>query len=151
MWNEVLDIWTKGIDFNLPGNGGPACVQYLSPQRRILEFLLGTTLSLVTLFLGWRLHSRPLPLERVPLKYSRQIVLVTKSLLAAIFATYIVEVGYKFYSSQAIFIFNPCHCLCVAQIVILRSFIRAIDRDKVSSQPIIYLFRIHLYLLHGPL
>ena len=53
MWNVIFDVWTTGIDFDLPGNGGPACARYLSPQRRILEFLLGTTLALVALFLGW--------------------------------------------------------------------------------------------------
>ena len=151
MWNVIFDVWTTGIDFDLPGNGGPACARYLSPQRRILEFLLGTTLALVALFLGWRLHSKPLPLKMVPLRHSRRIMLVTKSLLISMTLTYLTEIGYKFYTNQAVFIFNPCHCLCVVQIVILYSFISAINRDQVPSDSIIYLFRTHLYLLHGPL
>jgi len=151
MWNVIFDVWTTGIDFDLPGNGGPACARYLSPQRRILEFLLGTTLALVALFLGWRLHSKPLPLKMVPLRHSRRIMLVTKSLLGSMTLTYLIEIGYKFYTKQAVFIFNPCHCLCVVQIVILYSFISAINRDQVPSDSIIYLFRTHLYLLHGPL
>jgi len=78
-------------------------------------------------------------------------MLVTKSLLISMTLTYLTEIGYKFYTNQAVFIFNPCHCLCVVQIVILYSFISAINRDQVPSDSIIYLFRTHLYLLHGPL
>ena len=151
MWNVIFDVWTTGIDFDLPGNGGPACAKYLSPQRRILEFLLGTTLALMALFVGWRLHSKPSTLKMMPLRQSRRVLLVTKFLLISMILTYLVEIGYKFYTNQAVFIFNPCHCLCVVQIVILYSLISAIKRDQEPSNSIVYLFRIHLYLLHGPL
>ena len=151
MWNVIFDVWTTGIDFDLPGNGGPACAKYLSPQRRILEFLLGTTLALMALFVGWRLHSKPSTLKMLPLRQSRRVLLVTKFLLISMILTYLVEIGYKFYTNQAVFIFNPCHCLCVVQIVILYSLISAIKRDQEPSNSIVYLFRIHLYLLHGPL
>ena len=152
MWNlEFGKVWTTGIDWNLPGNGGPECAAYLSPQRKILEFLLGTTVAMISLFFGWRLHSPPSPSKIMSIKHTKQTSFVSRILLIAMILTYLVEISYKFYTYQAVFILNPCHCLCIIQIVVLSALCNAISHDRPPSMMITYTFRIHLYLLHGPL
>ena len=33
-------VWSEGIDFDLPGNGGPACLATSSLDHRVYETLL---------------------------------------------------------------------------------------------------------------
>lgn len=150
MW-DFNKVWTSGIDWKLPGNGGPECASYLSPQRKILEFLLGTTLAMIALLFGWKLHSPPSPLKILSIKQAKQTLCVSRILLIAMSLTYLLEIGYKIYTYQAVFILNPCHCLCFIQIVILYALCNAISYDRPPNVFILYLFRIHLFLLHGPL
>ena len=44
MSNLLLDIFASGIDFNLPGNGGPDCLAHTSYSGRALE----STVSVLT-------------------------------------------------------------------------------------------------------
>ena len=44
-----MEVFVKGIDFSLPGNGGPECAKYLSAPRQVIEFLAGVTVSLSSL------------------------------------------------------------------------------------------------------
>ena len=44
MSNFWLDIFASGIDFNLPGNGGPDCLAHTSFSGRALE----STVSIIT-------------------------------------------------------------------------------------------------------
>ena len=137
----VFDIWTAGIDWKLPGNGGPECAAYLSPQRKILEFLIGTTLAMISLFFGWQLHSKPSALKFISVKHLRGTSLVSGFLLISMILTYLLEISYKLYTFQAVFIFNPCHCLCVVQMFILFSLHRSIQLEQVPNVFVIYLFR----------
>ena len=43
----------------------------------------------------------------------RYIRFATQSLLIGLAITYLLEIGYKFVTYQAVFIVNPCHCFCL--------------------------------------
>ena len=101
------------------GNGGPNCAKFSSPQRQVLEFIAGTTLALISLLVGISLHSYPSPIHLPFTKVSTLKLKITYLLLVSMSVTYLAEAGYKIYTYQAIFIANPCHCLCLVQIFIL--------------------------------
>jgi len=151
MW--IQEIWTSGIDWNLPGNGGPDCAKYSSPQRQVLEFIGGTTLALISLLIGSCLHTSPSPIRQDSTKIPSYKLKITYLLLISMSITYLAEAGYKIYTHQAIFIANPCHCLCLVQIFILYRWLKQVDCN-IGTEPdlvLIYTFRIHLFFLHGPL
>lgn len=152
MW--IQDVWTSGIDWDLPGNGGPNCAKFSSPQRQVLEFIAGTTLALISLLVGISLHSYPSPIHLPFTKVSTLKLKITYLLLVSMSVTYLAEAGYKIYTYQAIFIANPCHCLCLVQIFILYRWYNQQVNNGNSKEPdlmLIYTFRIHLFFLHGPL
>ena len=43
-----------GIDFSVPGEGGPDCTDFLSPQRRLVETAVFGSLSLLVAVQSWR-------------------------------------------------------------------------------------------------
>ncbi len=136
MW--LSEVWASGIDWKLPGNGGPECAAYLSPQRKVLEFITGVTLSLISLLVGTMLHQRPSPIQNATHKSFKHSTKVTNCLLVAMALTYLMEIGYKFYSHQAIFVFNPCHCLCLVQMFILHRLKHPRNEPDLT---LIYTFR----------
>lgn len=147
----LFDIWTKGIDFNLPGNGGPECSNYLSPQRHCLEFAIGVSLSISIGLFGYQLIS-PVMTNKFDFKQDkrRYIRFATQSLLIGLAITYLLEIGYKLVTYQAVFIVNPCHCFCLIQMAMLFIFLKALDGDNSKVKTLIYLFRTQVFLLHGP-
>lgn len=52
--NSLMDILTGGIDFDLPGNGGPQCERFTEPQQRIIESAYGLSCSCLAIFIGWK-------------------------------------------------------------------------------------------------
>jgi len=42
-----------GIDFSLPGNGGPVCANYLSPMHRVVETIIVLSASVIEI--AWSL------------------------------------------------------------------------------------------------
>ena len=56
---SLLDALTAGIDFSLPGNGGPDCLHYISSSRRLLEDLSFFGLSLLCMIVGIWWHTSP--------------------------------------------------------------------------------------------
>ena len=133
MW--LQEVWSSGIDWSLPGNGGPECAAYLSPKRKTYEFIAGMTLAVASLIVGAFLHERP---KYGPIKTN---VGMTYLLLVSMAFTYLAEIGYKFYTNQAIFIFNPCHCLCVVQMFILHRLCQVVQQRKEVDATLIYTFR----------
>merc|ERR1711935_328633 len=132
MW--IQGIWTSGIDWNLPGNGGPDCAKYSSPQRQVLEFIGGTTLALISLLIGSCLHTSPSPIRQDSTKIPSYKLKITYLLLISMSITYLAEAGYKIYTHQAIFIANPCHCLCLVQIFILYRWLKQVDCN-IGTEP----------------
>jgi len=142
MSNLLLDIFTSGIDFNLPGNGGPECLSHTSYGGRAIE----STISLITfataITAGLKGHVKP-SITYSAERWKSSIVRIC--LLYSMLLTWVAEIGYKLVTRQFIFVVNPCHVLCMIHIYLLSNF---------HSQFIIfktYLFRIHLFFLHGPL
>jgi len=149
--SSFVDVFVGGIDFDLPGNGGPQCAAYLTPQRQVLEFICGTILALTCLLLGINIHRNPNPDRYVRSKSTHLVKIFADGLLISLALTYLLEIGYKFYTHQAIFIFNPCHCLCLVEMFILYQLSKAIQGKEELTNKLLYTFRIHLYCLHAPL
>ena len=110
----------------------------------MLEFIAGTTLALISLLIGFSLHSYPSPI-RLPFKKPSTLKLkITYLLLVSMSVTYLAEAGYKIYTYQAIFIANPCHCLCLVQMFILYRWYNQQINNVNSKEPdlmLIYTFR----------
>lgn len=114
---------------------------FLSWQRRALEVGLGSVLGLAFLWLGWRHHRPPPSFAKdapPPYEYSPTRLL----LLVLMTFTWALEVCYKLATRQTVFVVNPCHLLCVAQMLLLALPNR--------GPHVTYLFRFHLYFMHGP-
>ena len=111
-----------------------------------LEWYLcaGTTLALISLLVGITLHSYPSPIHLPFTKVSTLKLKITYLLLVSMSVTYLAEAGYKIYTYQAIFIANPCHCLCLVQIFILYRWYNQQVNNGNSKEPdmmLIYTFR----------
>ena len=133
------------------GNGGPNCAKFSSPQRQVLEFIAGTTLALISLLVGISLHSYPSPIHLPFTKVSTLKLKITYLLLVSMSVTYLAEAGYKIYTYQAIFIANPCHCLCLVQIFILYRWYNQQVNNGNSKEPdlmLIYTFR-YVWIFSG--
>ena len=137
-WNN-WSIFTGGIDFDLPGNGGPECLKYLTWKQRILETLLGLGLTLLAYWLG---HSGP---KLVPKKGGQhwQMSKWRLAFLASLAICFGMELTYKLATKQLIFILNPCHMLCLLQLWIL-----GLNPHTKLAQN---LFKIMLNALYAPL
>jgi len=139
MSNLLLDIFASGIDFSLPGNGGPDCLATTSYSGRALESTVSVITFATAIIAGLKGHIKPSITE----KWKSSIV--RAGLLYSMLITWAAEVGYKLVTKQFIFVINPCHVLCVIHIYLL---------SNIHHQFIVfktYLFRIHLFFLHGPL
>ena len=112
-----------GIDFSVPGEGGPACTHFLSPHRRLTESLLFGLLGLLVTVQAWR---------RVRLERNNNQESVGRggeshhpgarqSLLVVLAVTFGLEVGFKLSTGQVIWLLNPCHVLTVVQLYLLAS------------------------------
>jgi len=144
----LRDVWTGGIDWSLPGNGGLDCASYLSPTRKLVEFWVGVAISAFIFFIGFRIHVKPKNLD-LQIVSNSTTGYYTKCLLFTLGLTYSLEMFYKLVTYQLIFIVNPCHCLCLVQMLILYLMLQ-IDHHS-STQILTYIFRLHLHILHGPL
>jgi len=147
-----MEVFVKGIDFSLPGNGGPECAKYLSAPRQVIEFLAGVTVSLSSLGIGISMHTKPKKNDLIGADINcKNINVITKGLFLALIIVYVAEITYKIVTSQAVFIVNPCHMLCLIQMLILYQFNKALTNRQSSTACLTYAFRLHLYILHGPL
>ncbi|KAK3739954.1 hypothetical protein QZH41_012792 [Actinostola sp. cb2023] len=111
-WSYITDIAYGGVDPRLPGNGGPECVDFLSPRQRFLETLSYITFAFV-LFL--RTLSKctikdTFPLYREGTGVGRRVLLILMCLALGI------EIGFKVVTRQVIYILNPCHVLSMVQL-----------------------------------
>lgn len=135
----LLDIWTSGIDFDLPGNGGPDCLAHSSLQSRLAETALALVIFVACLRAGLSLkpsfaaRSREWP-SPAPLR---------KILLVSMLAGYSMETAYKAITKQFIFMVNPCHLMCLIHLYLLSNL-----HSGSGFKLIVY--RLHLFFLHGP-
>lgn len=126
-----------GVPFDIPGNGGPDCVQFLSPYQRLVETMVFSLLSLM-LFL-WSYKS----LSSIQIITAQMRDRTGKKTLLGLFGiVFGMEIGFKLATRQLIWLLNPCHMLSFIQMFLLVS-----PNNKVSA----VLFRLHIYWLTGPL
>ena len=111
----------------------------MTPSSQFIHF----TKLLFLFLIGVCLHTSPSPIRQDSSKIPSYKLKITYLLLISLSLTYLVEVGYKIYTHQAIFIANPCHCLCLVQIFILYRWLKQVDCN-IGSEPdlvLIYTFR----------
>lgn len=137
----LSDIWAAGIDFALPGNGGPDCLNHTSAGFRATETLVTLGVFVLALATGIKYHTPP---AREGLQWPRSKDLSRKALLTALLLTYLAEIGYKAVTYQFIFVVNPCHLLCLIHLYLLSDLHSGYAFKS-------YLFVVHLFYLHGPL
>jgi len=126
-----------GVPFHIPGNGGPACVMFLSSQQRVGETIIFTLLSML-LFI-WSYSS----LSPIHTSQATMADRTGKKTLLGLFGlVFGIEIGFKLATRQLIWLLNPCHMLSFLQIFLLVS-----PNTRAST----LLFRLHIYWLTGPL
>ena len=113
-YQSLVELFAKGVNFDLPGNGGPDCLEYLSETQRIYETILGLTVVVVAFGLGHKLHlDKPMRPKTWTPSTLRSILAVSMSFCIG------MEFTYKLCTQQLLFIINPCHVMCFLQIIIL--------------------------------
>jgi len=138
----ALSVWSSGIDFDLPGNGGPDCLASSPFGERVKETILTTVFFFMAFLAGARYCNRKWghTARRWPAASSAWRL----GLLWSMMLTWGAEVLYKLVTSQLIFVVNPCHLLCLVQAYLLSDYdLGLVDKNTV--------FRVHLFYLHGPL
>ncbi|CAH8830849.1 unnamed protein product [Trichobilharzia szidati] len=129
--------WTYvGVNTSIEGAGGPRCVEYISSRRKFIESVFICIVFSYTAYWSRTRLNVGVPRQcKEPLKL-RQIILVIHSFAFG------VELGFKLATRTLIWILNPCHIITMLQILFL-----------ASSSPTLTttLFRIHIYLMNGPL
>lgn len=110
--SSFLDWTYSGVDFSLYGNGGPECINYLSPTWLFFETLCVLLFSATfEIYYPWYksvCNYRPnLELRE---RFGRKL------LLAALCLIWGIEIGFKLSTQQLIFILNPCHMITLSQV-----------------------------------
>lgn len=136
MIDLVMDWAYSGVNTTVPRNAGPECAEYLSPTRRRIETVI-VLIAAVGLF-EWGYNRISLPTAA----YIRRDRGGRRALLVLMSIIWGMEIGYKFSSKTVIYLLNPCHVTTAIQIYLLA----ASPNNIVTA-----VFRIHLYLLNGPL
>jgi hypothetical protein len=101
----------SGVNFNLDGNGGETCSNYLSTKQKIIESLFLILISLIEIIYPWKRHVvNYKPNLELRERFGRKLLLASLCLIWGI------EIGYKLSSRQLIFILNPCHVATMIQV-----------------------------------
>lgn len=134
----VTDVLYGGVDFTLPGNGGKECAEFLPLGQRVVETVV---YELFTILVFWKMLGKvsvpeDLPAYREGSGVGKRLLLVVHCLVFGI------EIGFKFATKQIIFLLNPCHVITAIQIYLL---------VEPPSKRVLWVFRIHNYLLFGAL
>ncbi|UYV81023.1 hypothetical protein LAZ67_19002546 [Cordylochernes scorpioides] len=102
-----------GVDPDIPGNGGPDCVGFLSPTQRAVETLGATALGLWCLYHGLRGAAMESKLlgdgAPTPDRGGKRALTVFLSLIFG------MEMGFKLASRTVVYILNPCHLITFIQ------------------------------------
>ncbi|KAF8386167.1 hypothetical protein PRIPAC_75309 [Pristionchus pacificus] len=127
------DLAVGGVNYSIPGNGGPECRSFIPYWQRLVEssFFVPSACVLV-----WRLLPQlSIEYNERPLKVSRYWVLTLYSLVFG------AELAFKMISKTGIFLLNPCHVATVIQLALL---------SMDSEQPLTcLLFRLQMYIMPG--
>ncbi|XP_063376244.1 transmembrane protein 164 [Cydia fagiglandana] len=127
----------SGANRAVPRNVGPECAYFLSYNRQIIETIIVTALCSYILVKTY--PKLVLPHDEIYIKSDRGGKRLLVILLALLWG---MEIGFKFASRTVIYLLNPCHVTTLMQIYLLAA---------PPSRTVTAVFRIHLYLLNGPL
>lgn len=131
---KIENIIYGGVDFDLPGNGGQACADFLSVERRIVESIFALAISCALLAFGY--HNLVLPQQSKIIRKDRGGKRLLLIILCLVFG---IEIGFKFSTKSLIFLLNPCHVTTACQV------------KKINTEKLIPVHNNHLFLLWADL
>nr|XP_022287885.1 transmembrane protein 164-like [Crassostrea virginica]XP_022287886.1 transmembrane protein 164-like [Crassostrea virginica]XP_022287887.1 transmembrane protein 164-like [Crassostrea virginica]XP_022287888.1 transmembrane protein 164-like [Crassostrea virginica]XP_022287889.1 transmembrane protein 164-like [Crassostrea virginica] len=130
-----LFAWAySGVNFDLAGNGGIECRDFISVKQRIVETLVSCAAAGIILYSAITHLTLPKNPVLKPDPVGKQILLVVHCLIFGI------ELGFKLATKQMIYILNPCHVATMMQI-----FCLAAPPGRLTT----VVFRLHLHMLTG--
>ena len=111
--------WTySGVDYELDGNGGAGCINFISLWQRVMETMLWVSVAIIELYFSCRTLTLP---PQIPYtdRYNRTGKRMMLLIMTLVFG---IELGFKFATRQMIFILNPCHIVTIMQVSIVVIF-----------------------------
>ena len=108
----MLEWAYSGVDFELYGNGGIECRNYLPPFQLVLETIfIVIYASTCEIYYPWyRSVCNYKPNLEFRERFGRKL------LLAGLCIIWGIEIGFKLSTRQFIFILNPCHIVTFIQV-----------------------------------
>jgi len=117
IWHNWLSWTYAGVDPKLPGNGGPECLEFLSPSRKLIESVLYVTVGVFAVCYAWpRLNVGEC--KNVMVHSSAGDSVGRRMMLLVMCITFGVEIGFKLATRQLIWILNPCHLVTMMQVCV---------------------------------
>ena len=102
----------SGVDFSLPGNGGPECVDFIPFPQKVIETVIFAGLSII--WMMWAYPRVKLPDDiPEPSKIDSTMKRVVLMMMCIAFG---IELGFKFATHQLLWILNPCHVVSMMQV-----------------------------------
>jgi len=117
VWHNWLSWTYSGVDPKLPGNGGPECLEFISPSQKLIETTFYVTVAVFAICYAWpRLNVSNC--SKVSLHTSNSAVdsVSRRVMLLIMCITFGVEIGFKLATRQLIWILNPCHLVTMMQV-----------------------------------
>lgn len=112
-----LNIFTGGIDFSVPGNGGQECWLFLDTRWRVVESFFGLGVSLSLIIFGYRNSS--FPTKELPILFKDKGL--KNALLIILTLVLGIEIGFKCATRSLMFLLNPCHITTALQVCFISS------------------------------
>lgn len=115
VWHNWLSWTYAGVDPKLPGNGGPECLEFISPSQKLIETVFYVTVAVFAICYAWpRLHVNDCGVVLV--RNSAVDGVGRRVMLLVMCVTFGVEIGFKLATRQLIWILNPCHLVTMMQV-----------------------------------
>ncbi|XP_060065489.1 transmembrane protein 164-like [Ylistrum balloti] len=132
----MFDWAYNGVDFDLAGNGGEECRNFIVLFQRILESIFACVVAGFMIYpslLRLTLPKKVTPIDKTD-RCGKRVLLVVMCL------TFGIELGFKLATGQMIYTLNPCHIVTIIQIYCLAA---------PPTRSLTVIFRLHLHLLTG--
>lgn len=103
----------SGVNFDLAGNGGIECRDFISVKQRVIETVISCAAAGLILYRAITHLTLPKNSVLLPDPVGKRILLVVHCLIFGI------ELGFKFATKQMIYILNPCHVATMMQVSLI--------------------------------
>jgi len=115
VWQNWLSWTYAGVDPKLPGNGGPECLEFISPSQKLIETTFYVMIAVFAIIYAWpRLNVSDC--KRVSIHAAAVDSVGRRVMLLIMCTTFGVEIGFKLATRQLIWILNPCHLVTMMQV-----------------------------------